>query len=218
MNEIKQAKSFKKKYKIKRINSSTFLETLRKQGFTVVFYNGIEDTEDVSTLVTLLDLTEQIHYSKCFTYQDDKRRIVFINEGLSEEERTIVLAHEEGHIYGGHMTKNNIFGEDVLQEYKANLFAQYLLNDKDGKIRKTKLFFSSCIVIIIVSLGIAFTLKSHHDEALYMDNLYRTETGSKYHVRDCMYIKDKTDIYRLTKEEFEGGEYEPCSACLPGTN
>ena len=29
------------------------------------------------------------------------------------------------------------------------------------------------------------------------------------------YIKDKKDVYRLTKEEFESGNYEPCQACLP---
>lgn len=44
--------------------------------------------------------------------------------------------------------------------------------------------------------------------AIYTDNLFRTETGAKYHVKDHMYIK--TDEYRLTKEEFDSGEFEPC--------
>ena len=52
--------------------------------FAVVFFNGIDDTDDVSSLVELLDLAEQVQCSKCFTYQDDKQRIVFINEVLSE--------------------------------------------------------------------------------------------------------------------------------------
>lgn len=215
MNELKQVRVFKKKYKIKRVNSSALLDTLKKQGFTLVFFNGVDDTEDVSSLVALLDLGEQIHCSKCFTYQDDKQRIVFINEGLSEEERTIVLAHEEGHIFSGHMTKNNVFGEDVLQEHQANQFAHYLLKDKDGNIRKRKLIIGICIVLIILISGTTFFLKRQHDDAVYTENLYRTETGSKYHVRDCMYIKDKTDVYKLTKEEFDSGEYEPCGACKP---
>ena len=69
----------------------------------------------------------------------------------------------------------------------------------------------------IVLLGSAFgvLMKQSHDEAVYADNLYRTETGEKYHLRDCMYIKDKTNVYLLTLKEFESGEYEPCGACLP---
>ncbi len=57
--------------------------------------------------------------------------------------------------------------------------------------------------------------KLRHDKAVYTDNLYRTASGTKYHLRDCMYIKDKTDVYRLTREEFESGYYEPCGACVP---
>lgn len=48
MNELKQARLFKKKYKIKQLNSAALLDVLNQQGFTVVFFNGIDDTDDVS--------------------------------------------------------------------------------------------------------------------------------------------------------------------------
>lgn len=200
---------------MKQVNSSALLDALKQQGFTVIFFNGVDDTEDIVSLVTLLELTEQIHCSKCFTYQDDKQRLVFINEGLSEDERTIVLSHEEGHIVSGHMTKNNVFGENVLQEHQANQFAHYLLKDKNGKARQRKITISFCVVLAILILGTILYLRNQRDEAVYTEDLYRTETGSKYHVRSCMYIKDKTNVYRLTKEEFYSGEYEQCEACRP---
>ena len=71
------------------------------------------------------------------------------------------------------------------------------------------------ILVLIIGLGAGYYFKNQHDERVYTDNLYRTATGSKYHVRDCMYIKDKTDVQRLTREEFDSGEYEPCNACKP---
>lgn len=71
------------------------------------------------------------------------------------------------------------------------------------------------MLILLVGIGTGVYLKQQHDDAVYMDDLYRTETGSKYHLRDCMYIEDKTDVYRLTQEEFYSGKYEPCEACMP---
>ena len=73
-----------------------------------------------------------------------------------------------------------------------------------------------CSLLLLVGIGAGLLLMNQHDKVVYTDNYYRTETGTKYHLRDCMYIKDKTDVYRLTREEFESGEYEPCGACIPG--
>ena len=75
-----------------------------------------------------------------------------------------------------------------------------------------------CALAFTLCAGTGLYLKQYHDKAIFTDDLYRTETGDKYHVRDCMYIKDKTNVYRLTREEFDSGEYEPCGACKPNGN
>ena len=47
----------------------------------------------------------------------------------------------------------------------------------------------------------------------FLENL--TSTGNKYHEEECIFVKDKTNTRRLTIEEFESGDYEPCDICLP---
>lgn len=215
MNQKRKADEFKHKYSLKTINSADLWEALTAQGYTLVEFNSIENKENVASLIGALQLEDQIAQSKCFTYQNDKYRIVFIHEDLNDEERTIVLAHEEGHIWNGHMSSNNVLGTDVVQEYEANEFAHHLLKDKTGKKKRTKVTVVILTLILLLTVGTGMFLKQNHDKAVYTDDLYRTETGGKYHVRDCMYIKDKTNVYRLTQEEFDSGEYEPCGACKP---
>ena len=215
MNEKRKAAEFKRKYKLKTINSAVLWETLAIQGYTLVEFNSIENKENVASLIEALQLKDQIAHSKCFAYRNDKYRIIFIHEELNDEERTIVLAHEEGHIWNGHLSSNNVLGTDVVQEHEANEFALYLLRDKTGKKKRTKITAVICTIIMLLAVGTGIILQQKHNKAVYTDNLYRTETGGKYHIRDCMYIKDKTNVYRLTQAEFDSGEYEPCGACKP---
>lgn len=218
MNAKKTVLEFKRKYNLKIIHSAILWDVLTTQGYTLIEYNSIDNKEDVSSLVDALQLQDQITCSKCFTYQNNKYRIIFVHEDLNEEERAIVLAHEAGHIWNGHMCTNNILGVDIVQEYEANEFAHYLLMDKTGKSKKRKVIVLVCALILTLCAGTGLCLKQNYDKAVFTDNLYRTETGDKYHVRDCMYIKDKTNVYRLTREEFDSGEYEPCGACKPNGN
>lgn len=215
MTQRKQAVNFKKKYNIKSISSDELVRALGEQGYTLVQYNGVEEAEDVAILGKELDLEKWMKQSRGFTYRDDKYRIVFMQEGLTEEEKLIVLAHEEGHIWNDHLSKECVLGNDVVQEYEANEFAHFLLVDKKGTIKHTKIIAICISLILVAVVCLCFFLKYRYDEAVYTDDLYRTESGSKYHIRNCMYIKDKTDVYRLTNEEFNSGKYEPCEACKP---
>lgn len=218
MKENVKANQFKRKFKIHAVNSAALYEALKAQGFTIIEFNGISDNRDVNDLVGALQLQEHIRNEKCFTYQNDKYRLIFLHEDLNEDERTVVLAHEEGHIWNGHMTQDSVFGAYVLQEYEANEFAHYLLADKTGQRKRIRISGAVCALLLIIGIGTGAYLKQQNDKAVYTDNFYRTETGTKYHLRDCMYIKDKTDVYRLTLEEFESGKYEPCGACIPDGN
>lgn len=215
MNEKYEAAKFRKKYALKQINSSTLSRTLENQGYTIVLFNGITDDKNVEALINGLHLNKYIEECKCFTYSDSSYRIVFIHEDLNEEEKTIVLAHEEGHIWNGHLQKNSIFGEDVVQEKEANDFAHYLLNDKNGNKKRVLIVF---LIGALLSITVGYLVVSHsvwHNKAVYVDGLYRTESGTKYHRENCIYIQNKTNVIKLTKEEFDSGDYEPCKVCQP---
>ena len=55
-------------------------------------------------------------------------------------------------------------------------------------------------------------------EQSYYGEYYLTESGNKYHKEECIFIKDKTNVQRITVKEFESGEYAPCKMCLPNWN
>lgn len=215
MSVQKQVRTFRRKYRIRTVNSTSLRAALRRQGYTVVEFNGISEAPDTAALIAALQLEEEAARSKCFTYRNDKYRLVFLNEDLNEEERTVVLAHEEGHILNRHMTQAEVIGENVVQEYEANEFAHYLLRDKTGKKRRRAILAAVCALLLAagVCTGVFFGLR--HDRAVYTEDLYRTATGTRYHVRDCVYVKYRNDVVRLTKEEFDSGAYQPCRACLP---
>ncbi len=211
----KQAAEFKRKHNIKAITSESLIRALNEQGYTVIEFNGIADAEDVVALRDALGVGAYMKQSRCFTYRDDKYRLVFINENLNEDEKQVALAHEEGHIWNDHLTKDSIIGNDVIQEHQANEFAHYLLKDKDGKHRRARIIAIFSLITILICVLAVICIKTQHDEGVYTEDLYRTESGEKYHLRNCMYLENRKDVYRLTKEEFESGEYEPCEACKP---
>lgn len=215
MIQRKQATAFKKKYKLKQITSNNLRNVLGKQGYTIIEFNGVNDNENVVILKSELGIGQYMAQSRCFTYRSDKYRLIFIHEDLTEEESVIALAHEEGHIWNDHMTKDSIIGNDVVQEYEANEFAHYLLMDRMGNRRKKSIILSLCCLVIVIAVCVSMFLLRQHDAETYMEDLYITDTGIKYHIRDCMYIKDKMNVQKLTKEEFYSGVYEPCEACKP---
>ena len=104
-NEIKKkATSFLKEYGLQNVTLENLRSVIQKQGYTIVEYNNIFNSENVATLINALGLEDFCEHSKGFTYADTKRRLVFLHEDLSYEEKRMVLAHEEGHIYCNHLT------------------------------------------------------------------------------------------------------------------
>lgn len=216
----KLVKLFKNKYKLTDITEKSVCDALQKQGYTVIYFNTIFNDENITQIIENLKLEETITSHKGFTYSNSKYRLVFVNEDLTEEERLMVLAHEEGHIFCEHTTCQPIIGQDVKQEHEASEFAHYLLHpDKSDKtkswiVRHKKLVISVCACVLLVSVGITvFSIVSK--EQSYYGEYYITATGNKYHEKDCIFVKNKDNVRRLTKEAFKSGDYEPCDMCLP---
>ena len=219
--EVKlKVRKFIKEFGVHELNYASLRGYVERQGYTVVEYNHLSNDEIVSSLINALNLSENISNSKGFTYADQNQRIVFIHEDLSDAEKLVVLSHETGHIYLGHMSSAPIIGRDVQEEYEANEFAHFLINpgrwDRTiSSIRKHKVatIIIAICVVALVAAGVIFS--QIEKEKQYYGEYYITESGNKYHEKDCIYVKDKTNTHRMTVEEFESGEYEPCKMCLP---
>ncbi len=217
----KKAKQFCIEYEFTVSAKENLVKAVQQLGYTIVEFNCIFNDEDVQTLIDLLGISDDLIRSRGFSYVDSNHRIVFVNEDLSEEEKSIVLAHELGHIYCKHFNHGTIIGVDVQDEFEANEFGQYILNVPASKkahiwARKHKKVIAFTLAISMIFIVVsAFWIKKQHEEKRYFGDYYVTETGNKYHEKDCIFIKDKTSVHRLTIEEFESGKYEPCKTCLP---
>lgn len=219
-NIRRTARLFRNEFEVSNVTLEDLRSVMKKQGYTIIEYNNIFNSEYVAALIKMLDLEQVCERSKGFTYADSKYRLVFLHEDLSEKEKLIVLAHEEGHIYCNHLSSSPIIGRDVVEEHEANEFSHYLLHQ--GVRQKIfyflaqyrKVFAAFAIIIALLMSGCIIYNAMNQKQGDYND-FYITSAGNKYHKADCIFIKDKTTIRRMTEKEFESGEYEPCKICLP---
>lgn len=219
-NIKKVSNQFIKKHRITNVDYPTLKQIVDNMGFTVIEFNNILNDKDVETVVQNLGLEETILHSRGFTYADNNHRLVFVNEDLNDDEKLYVISHELGHIICEHFTRSPIIGMDVKEEYEANEFAHYLLEQDFSrnltsvirKRKKTVIVFSSILLAILI---LFVTLLAVNKEKSYYGDYYITATGAKYHEANCIHIKNKNNIRRLTKEQFESGEYGPCMVCIP---
>ncbi len=100
---------------------------ITSRGFVIITYDTncnphIETLEELG----VLSLAKR---TKAFTYISKSEKLVFIECGISTNDRRLLLAHELGHIVLGHMSDNCIVGYkpggliDEGQEDEANAFA-----------------------------------------------------------------------------------------------
>ncbi len=223
-NNIKKlTKTFIKKYKLTSIDYSALKNVANKMGYTVIEFNSIFNEKDVETVIHNLNLGENALKSRGFTYVSAEYRLVFVNEDLNNEEKLLVLSHEIGHIVCEHFSTTPIIGNDVKDEHEANEFSHYLLKQSVfRKMKKTiashrKAFIASVVILCLIIGSLAAYLIICNRNT-YKDNLYITTTGECYHKKECIFVKNKTNIKKLTKEEFESGNYSPCDMCLPDEN
>lgn len=210
---------FRREFDIRDVTSESLESAFRKQGFTIIDFNPVLNDPDVNTVLNSLGLQDRIRHSNGFVFTDSNYRLVFINEKLNEQEKRIVLAHEEGHYYCGHTYSRNVIGRSVIEEQEANEFSHYLLRGTlQGRITATASKYKKPLIIgsIIAGLvaGGSAVKKEMHDREMYEGEYYVTTNGEKYHLENCVTIQGH-DIRRLTKEDVEKGTFEPCSVCQP---
>lgn len=193
---------------------------IQAQGYIVIEFDPYDNEEDLSVIISRLDLADMISRRNGFTYADSEHRFVFVNKELNDEEKLLVLAHEAGHILCNHLEHAPILGRSVTEEDEANQFSHYLLHPRVTDILRihANLFKKQiCIAAILIAIAVGIIGYYFYEEkqASYYGEYYITENGEKYHRKDCMIIRERTNVRRLTIDEFESGEYSPCQICLP---
>ena len=191
---------------------------IRKQGYTIIYFRAVNNEDEVGTVLKTLNLESMAMHSRGFVYADDRYRLVFVNEDLNEEEKLIVLLHEEGHIYLEHSRNHKVIGLDVIEEHEANEFVHYVLHPDflhsfGKKIKEHKIVCMSVIASFIIVIGCVTWYQHYKVEQTLYGEYYVTKTGEKYHLKNCGVIEGK-EVRRLTQEDMESGRYEPCSFCI----
>lgn len=217
MSEAKiKAKKMLLQYGISKITLENLLYIIEQQNFQIIEYSQEETNDSVWDIIKKLKLTPYAKSGKAFAYQQGKTKMIFLCEELTADEKLYALAHEEGHILSGHFGSS----DSVEQEQMANEIAHYLLHPplfvklRIAIVERKKLTIAILSVILCITIALIATSIIVRNNSYYGE-YYITENGTKYHEKDCMIIKDKNNTDRLTKAEFESGEYEPCQVCLP---
>lgn len=216
----KLSKSVRKQYSLNNIDYISLKNVINEQGFVIIEFDPRENDDDVSVVIEKLDLGDYISRLNAFTYADNECRLVFVNKNLSVEDKVMVLAHEEGHIACGHLRYSTMCISSVKQEDEANQFAQMLIypriTEKIGIniFLHKKQYIAICATLIFIIICTSIYFYNHHQQAYY-GNYYVTESGEKYHKKNCIFVRNKKNVHRLTIKEFESGNYEACKICLP---
>lgn len=215
-----KAKRFLLENRISKITLDNIIYIIEQQGFEIIEYNQAQHNDSAWEIIENLELHQYAMSVKAFAYQCGKTKLIFICDDMTADEKLYALAHEEGHIISEHLNTGICDSNSVEHEQLANEIAHYLLHPPVLSkvlidiLEKKKLYLtivSSILCVVILATAARFIVKNNS----YYGEYYITENGSKYHKKDCMIIKDKTNTRRLTEEDYASKTYESCQVCLP---
>ena len=213
---INRAKSLLRKYKLGKITLDNLVFIIEDQGYEIIEYSLNENHNILSSL----NLENYSQGCKAFSYNGNGLKLVFIRDDTSANEKTYALSHELGHIACGHMKGNGTSPLDVEEEREANEFAHYILHPDMITLAVAKYHENKKLAIItmvvVACLLIAIPLVSFLvKQGSYYGEFYVTEAGACYHEKNCIFVKGKKNVSRLTEGDYYSGKYDPCQICLP---
>lgn len=213
------AKEILLQYGISEPTLENVIFIIEEHGYELLEYSSNDTTSAIYQVIEKLNLLPYALSGKAFAYRSNDTKVVFVCEEMSASEKLYALAHELGHIVCCHLG-NGMADNEVEQEYMANEFAHFLLNPpailkvaigvKNHK--KATIISAICVLLAIVVTVVGVNIAQ---SKTYYKEYYITEGGEKYHEKDCIFVKDKTNTRRLTEKDFYSGEYDPCQICLP---
>ncbi len=215
----RNAKEILLQYGISELTLENVIFVIEEHGYELLEYSRNDTYSAIYQVIQKLNLLPYALSGKAFAYCNNATKVVFVCEEMSASEKLYALAHELGHIVCCHLG-NGMIENEVEQEYIANEFAHFLLNPptilkvaicvKNHKKSTIISTISVLLVIVVVVVGVNIAQSKTHYKEYYI-----TESGEKYHEKDCIFVKDKTNTQRLTEKDFYSGKYDPCQICLP---
>jgi Zn-dependent peptidase ImmA (M78 family) len=198
--------------KLKQPTLEDIVFLVGENGYEIIDFDP--GSSSAETLFQELSLDGAVCAQDAFLYTNHNVKLFFLKDSLDAEEKKFAAAHELGHILCGHgQTKPS-----VKEEYEANEFVHYFLNPPPGiRLRNTlaRHKWRTAAVFLAAAIMIAGGFIAYHAVTNQKySQYYVTSSGKKYHLRRCTQINGKTNVHRLTKEELESGNYEPCGICL----
>lgn len=232
-----QAKKFIRKYRIKKVklSSKRLIEILESMGFSVIRYSHSNNVASINNLIVNIHREKLVRSVESFYYTGGTSKLVFVLEGLPEDDLIGLLVHEIGHIYCDETIVRTIDeNTDYQREKTANDFKAYVLEHKTGHKIVSVLIIATVLVITLLAYGGHKYDGSRYDEAVTptseptaisetatpspdeknVGNVYIAKTGTVYHVnRDCTHIKDKQNVSEISIETAETMGYALCKRC-----
>ncbi len=186
-------------------------------GYEIIDYNPNHLTKPMRLLIEELNLPSYVLQQNAFTVHNNSTSLIFVSETLTPEEKRLALIHEIGHVMLGHMEYPQTI-PSVVAEHDANEFVHYILNPPLVLAASIFVMRHARTVLIIgaVIAGLSllgWIVNYEKTEQSFYGEYYITESGSKYHLKDCTVIRNKQNVRRLTVEEYESGKFTPCKVC-----
>ena len=102
----------------------------------------------------------------------------------------------------------------LIDEIKNNLNPNLINRAKIMMVchKKTTTIVSVILMVVILTGIIIPVVKKYRSQC---GDYYVTDSGNKYHKKECIFVKDKKNVSKLTKEDFKAGLYDACDMCLP---
>lgn len=201
--------------KVKKLNVIHIRQYLERQGFELISMQS-ELGQDLREMLKLNFTGE-----KALVYISEKVKYVFYDPALNEDDLEHVLLHECGHINLKHKINS------MQNEAAAWNFA-YTVKRMHKKIIKAVALMM--VPILITLLGLNLLLQNENSSVTQktgisktasapliditqpQDKVYITASGTKFHSKDCIYIRDKKSVSCNKNEAAE--LFLPCSSCI----
>ena len=213
---INRAKLLLRKYKLGKITLDNLVYIIEDQGYEIVEYSLGEKNNILSSL----NLETYSQGCKAFSYNGNGLKFVFIRDDTNANDKTYALSHELGHIVCGHMKESGTSSLDVKEEREANEFAHYILHPDLITLAVAKYHENKKLAVIAIIVAVCLTITIPVvsflvKQSSYYGEYYVTETGSCYHEENCIFVKNKKSVRRLTERDYYASKYDPCQVCLP---
>lgn len=220
---FKNAEKFIKKYNLtqKNLSYNYLKQIFESLGYETVFFSEYDNQPNIQYIIDMYKLQKLTASSKSFILENDIVKVLFLHEHVGEDELIHYMLHELGHIWLNHSpyTYNKEKKEREADEFAVlvKIFLKYRYFCCTAAIVITSLLL--IVIIAIPRKGVNNVAKPITLSTLApVQNdvhVFVTKSGEKYHLPDCQYVENKTNIFKMTEQEALDAGYEPCAVCRP---